>query len=154
MTITSKFRTNYWIFQLTTLIGGTLLIGLLYYLSLENGKVNYNNGLFWIAAMSSIGLALSVLYFLFSELKQITLGDEGIEINYILTKNKTNIPYHHIEGLTSKRIKMRVGSEPSPGYQELEIQLTNGQIITINENQFSNFKELKYLIYQNRPKNI
>lgn len=93
--------------------------------------------------MSSIGLVLSVLYFLFSELKQITLGDEGIEINYILTKNKTYIPYHHIEGLTSKRIKMRVGSELSSGYQELEIQLTNGQIITINENQFSNFKELK-----------
>jgi hypothetical protein len=117
---------------------------------MTKGQLDYMNGLFWIACIVTPGLIYAVLYFLFIELTRLTVTDTGIIITHLITKNQKEISFRDI-----KKFSMRIISSWSPdsgkitdGFQELEIELTNGQIVSFNQDKFSNYYELKDLIYQ------
>jgi len=150
MNVVSKFRSSYWIRQFINYGGGLFLIGLCIYFSLDNGQLDYGNALFWVAALGSLGFIYYILFFLFSELKQLTATDSGIEIKYSLTKKTDFIPYNEIVNFTTRHITIQRGAGRSAGYHELEILLTNDRTITFNEDQFDNYNELKNSIYHKR----
>ena len=154
MNIVSKFRTGYWIRQFINYFGGLFLIGLCIYFSFDNGQLDYQNILFWVATLGTLSLIFYILYFLFSELKQLTVKDKGIEIKYLLTKKIDFIQYDEIINFATRRITHRQGSGRTAGYNESEIQLTNDRVIIFNEDQFENYNEIKNSIYHNRQNNI
>ncbi len=153
MNVVSKFRTGYWISQFINYVGGLILIGLCIYFSSDNGQLDYRNALFWVAALGTLGFIFHIFFFLFSELKQLTVTDNGIEIKYSLTKKTDFIPYNEILTFTTRRITNRQGAGRTAGYHELEIQLTKDRVITFNEDQFDNYNEIKNCIYLNRQNN-
>lgn len=153
MKVVSKFRTGYWIRQFINYVGGLLIIGLCIYFSFDNGKLDYRNALFWLAVLGILSLILHVLYFLFSELKRLTVTENGIEIKYFVTKKIEFIAYNEILNFTTRRITHKQGAVRTAGYHELEIQLTKDRLITFSEDQFDNYNEIKNFIYLNLPNN-
>jgi hypothetical protein len=153
MKAVSKFRTGYWIRQFINYVGGLLLIGLCIYFTLDDGQIDFHNALFWVAALGTLSYVFYILFFLFSELKQLSVTDNGIEIKYSLTKKTDFITYNEILNFTTRRITHRQGAGMTAGYHELEIQLTKDRVITFNEDQFDNYNEIKNCIYHNRQKN-
>ena len=151
-TITSKFRVEYWIMQFISYVGGLFLIGLCLYFSFDNGKLDYRSPVFWVAILGILGFIFYFLLFLFSEIKQLTVTDKGIEIKYLLTKSNSFIPYNEIVKFTTRRITSRQGVGRTTGYQELEIELTNNRVIAFDGNQFDNYNEIKHCIYLNHKK--
>jgi hypothetical protein len=149
MSIKSTFRKTYWVSQSATFLGGILIIVLFFYLSLVNDKIDFRNPFAIIAIVAIIALILSVLHFLFAELKQIIVSEKGIEINYLFNKKTLFIPFSEIKKISTKQIRLNIGNELTSGYQELKIELTPNKLITFNENQFSNYNELKNYIYSN-----
>ncbi len=154
MNVVSKFRTGYWIRQFINYVGGLFLIGLCIYFSFDNGQLDYSNALFWVAALGTLGFIFYILFFLFSELKQLTVTDNGIEIKYSLSKKTDFILYNEIVNFTTRRITHKQGAGRTEGYHELEIQLTNDRVITFNEDQFYNYNEIKNSIYLNRQNSL
>jgi hypothetical protein len=153
MNVVSKFRTDYWIRQFISFVGGLFIIGLCVYFSFDNGQLDYRNVLFWFAAIGTVGLVFFVVYFLVYELKKLAVKDNGIEIKYALTNKTEFILYTEIVGFTTRRITHSRGAGRTDGYHELEIQLTNDRVITFNEDQYGNYNELKNSIYRNRENN-
>ena len=153
MKVVSEFRTGYWIRQFINYVGGLLIIGGCIFFSCDNGELDYHNALFWLAVLGILSLILHVLYFLFSELKQLTVTENGIELKYFVTKKIEFIAYNEILNFTPRRITHKQGAVRTTGYHELEIQLTKDRLITFNEDQFDNYNEIKNFIYLNRPNN-
>lgn len=152
MNVVSKFRSGYWIRQFINYVGGLFLIGLCIYFSFDNGQLDYQNALFWVAALGTLSFIFYILIFLFSELKQLTVKDKGMEIKYLLTKKMDFIQYDEIVNFATRRITHRQGAGRTAGYHELEIQLTNDRTVTFNEDQFANYTDIKNSIYLNRQK--
>jgi hypothetical protein len=154
MKVVSRFRTGYWIKQFLNYFWGFFIIGLFLYMTFDNGQFDYLNGLFWIAVMGTILLTLNVLYFMFNELKQLTVIDEGIEIKYLLTRKTDLIRYNEIMSFATRRIRQRQGAGSSDGYFEFQIHLPNDRVISFDEDQFDNYDEIKNQINFYRKKSF
>ena len=154
MNVVSKFRTGYWIRKFIEYVGGFFLIGLCVYFSIDNGQLDFRNVLFWVATFGTLFFIFYILFFLFSELKQLTITKNGIEIKYSLSIKIDLIQYSEIIIFTRRSITHSRGAGWTAGYHELEIQLTKDRVITFNEDQFDNYNEIKNCIYLNRQNNL
>jgi len=143
MIVVSKFRKGYIIKQAIGLPLVALFIVLLVSQSFINGKLDFQNLLFWLACLISVGFIYIIVNFIFSELKQLTVSAKGIEIKYLVTKHKDFIEYTSIKKYVIKKTK----SMQTSGFYILELHLNNNQIITFSEDQFANFNNIKNLIY-------
>ena len=129
---------------------GLLVIGLFIYFSLGEGKLINRIGSIGIALILFLFFISHIMSFLFSELKQLTVAEIGIEIKYMLTKKVEFIPYNEIRKFVTRRVTSQRGVGRTAGYQQLEILLSNNKVITFNEDQFDNYSEIKNLIYHYR----
>jgi len=149
--MSSKYRKEYWIRQFIQYGGVLAILGLCIKFSIHDGKIDFLNGLFWLACLFFIFMIVYLINFLGDELKSISLTETTIEIKYILTKEHVSILYTDIIKFNSHHITSgsSVG-QISDGYSDLVIELKNGESITFDEDQYKNFLELKNCIYRHR----
>lgn len=150
MQVVSKFRTAYWLWQFVSYAGGLFIIWFCVYYSIEEGRLDYQNGFFWIACMAALALVYQTMNLLFTVLKRLTITEEGIELYYLVTKQYDLIEYEQIADFRTQLITSRQGAGKTAGYHQLEIVLMNGRSIIFDENQFENYNEVKNAIYRNK----
>ena len=143
MEVVSKFRTGYWIRQIIIYVGSLILIGFCAYVSFDKGQLDYKNILCIFACLGVFVFIFHFIYFLLNELKQVTVRDNEIIIKYLINSSSTTISYSEIQNITSKRITQRRGASITTGFLETEISLSNGQLLSFNEDQFENYDEIK-----------
>ena len=148
MYLVSKFRIAFWIRQFINYVGGLCLIGVCVYYSCDHGKIDFRNALFWLACFGLLSFIGFFSKFLFFDLKRVTVTDWGVEVKSLLTKQ--TITYEEMTRFVTKRITGRQGAGRTPGYRELEIQLTYNRSVFIDEDQFENYNDIKNMLYQNR----
>src|SRR5690606_17439556 len=102
------------------------------------------------AIISIIGLIIHIFIFIMHELKELTVTEKEIRVKYIFSKKTEIILYDEIIKFSTKRRSMNQTARITPGYQELEITLTNNRTLTFDENQYDNYNEVKINIYKNK----
>lgn len=145
--IVSKFRTGYWLVQCVQLLGGLGIIALCLYFSFNGVGFDFRNVLFWVGVLLVIAWLFYFLFFIFNELKRITVNHRGIEIYYILIRRKDFIIYGEIENFTTRKRTHRSGAGRTSGYNEMDIHITNNRTISFNEYQFDNYTDIVSAIY-------
>lgn len=104
-----------------------------------------------------ICIALPLLWFLYQYvvlfreglIRSMETAEEGLIISYYFISVQHIIPYTDMEAIHTLRTRMMRDSLYG-SYQEQEIELTNGDKINYDEDQFANYTELKVAIWQNR----
>jgi hypothetical protein len=133
--------------MLISLFGIIFLISLCVYYSINNGKLDYKSGLLWIAIIITIYGIFALLTFFHSELMQLTITHNEISVRHLLTGKITLFNFGEIIDFKTRNITTSRGEGISDGYYELTIEFTNERFITLSEDQFANYKELKNNIY-------
>ena len=146
--LVSKFRSLFWIRMLTKLIGGIFIIGTFINFSIVNGRIDFTNFLLWPAGFGTIALIVFLLNFLFVELREFTVSDEGILIKYLISNQETTVLFENIKKFTPRNLKGKQEFNTTSGYFSIEMELDNGQIIIFNDVQYLNYNEIKNCIYQ------
>ncbi len=147
MILTSRFRTGFWIRQLIQYVGGLVLIGICFRFCFDNGKIDFRSILFWVGCFGIVSYLFFFAKFLFDEIKQLTVSDNGITVKYLVTKKISIVQFADIKNTITKIITHRQGAGRTAGYHELEIELLDGRLITFNEDQYENYSEIKNEIY-------
>ena len=143
--IKSKLRIEFLIGQSFIFLITLFLLILCIHLSTKYGPIDFQNPFLWLVFLVFPLLIISFLKFLFEELKQISVSQSGIEIKYIVSKRTSFVKYNEIIRITPSWNAVNSGTEIA-GHQELQIELLDERIITITENQFENYLQLKVSI--------
>lgn len=150
MDIKSTIRTKYIVAKLIELVGLFLICILAVSFSFSNGQLDFLNGAFWIACIVALFFLLDFLYFILNELHQLRVTDEGISIKSLFTGKLKVISFKEMKKYSTSRVASHIkGVQISNGYFNLKIELLNGKMITISENKFDNYSEMKVLICKN-----
>ncbi|HET6225030.1 MAG TPA: hypothetical protein VFF27_02050 [Bacteroidia bacterium] len=121
MKVVSKYRKEYWIRLLIVYLGVAFLMGLCIYFSINNGKLDYQNVLFWIACMMIIAVIYIFINFPAMGLKQVTVDDSGITVNHFLRAKTEFLEYCEIEKITTIRIQEEQGVSMGNGFHQLNM---------------------------------
>jgi hypothetical protein len=146
--IKSKYRFEYWIRQVIQYVGTVIIIVLCISFSFYQGKIEFTNPLSWIAFIGTIYFIFDFSRFLINDLMKITLKENDILLKYFMLSRKETISFDHVRSFKTKQIRLSFRGGVTSGYEELEIELMNGTLITLNEDQYANYFELKYYIFK------
>jgi hypothetical protein len=151
--VTSKYDNIYWIRLFAILVigmGGTYLTAISI---LKSDDPTKNGSLVEAIVLWAACGGIYMLYFHKSPPRQIVVSDENIAIYEYIARKRTIIKYTDIDSTTifnqysdADRFGMRVNR-----LQILQLELYNGEIYRISENDYINYDFLRNAIYDHLP---
>lgn len=155
MKITSKLRRTYLIIEPLTYLSVFILTGFgIYYILITRNAELFDS----LSILVFTVLLFSLIFFfrfLFNDLKQIVVSEDGIKIKYFFKSGLEYIKFVEISTFKTSRHSNHQFAGKRDGFQILEMHLKNGKLITFDANQFKNYHQLKaHLYYYFRKTNI
>lgn len=145
-TIKSKFRSEYISQTIFILVALTGIFGFTIYFLSSLSEIKFND----LRVLLSLGFIIFYIYNLFtikSSFETIVLDNNGILIKNSSMKN-VFVKYQSIQNCYIIRQKSSVrGVQISSGYYDFCLEIDNNQVLTISENMYENFDEIKSFIY-------
>lgn len=147
--ITSRFRFVIWVEKILTYGFVIFLTILIFKYSI---KRDFHESDFYLIALGVYLMVLVILFFKyqsFHDLKRITVEENGIRIKYLLKKKEEYVTFQEVKKFKKFRYARYSYAGPASYYDVLEIILENDEIIELNASYYSNYSQLKSMIYKN-----
>lgn len=145
MTLTSKFRTAFWLksgFSFILFMAGLTLF---LYSVFMGGHFHFD--IITLIGFLLIPFSLFYLFkFLFADLKTITLTEKEMIVYYLITKEKHRFLYSDLVTFDTTTTGGSV-LPGMPGHTILGINLTNKRYLELRNDIYENYNELTYILF-------
>jgi hypothetical protein len=150
--VTSKYDNLYWmrLFAMLAAAVGAIYLGVA--LCVKDGTLIQNGLIVEIVLLMGCGM-IYLLYFHKSPPRKIIISSENITIYEYITRKQTIIKYTDIDAIRtfSQSSDRGRSGQGSINFRILQMELYNGEIYRISENDYVNYDFLKNAIYDHLP---
>jgi hypothetical protein len=147
MQIKGQLRTGYLI--QSTLITVVLLLPIIFLLQDDGTNSLLNRNRYWFGLIGFVWLFGGAAFFMIRSFYFISIGDYGIIYTSLFGK-KSEYKFEDISRAKSRSATLKSRFYSSPGYQILTLEFKDGEELEISANIYSNFNNLKEVIYRKR----
>lgn len=146
----SKYRWEYFVSSIISIVGTVFLSTVLFYFSFKEGKLDYQNILFWLGLFLLLSLVYIFYKFPLFGLVKLSLNeDEIVVINHFSKKVKL-IKYSDI--VSGKKEIRRTSTEAgdTDGYETIVFTSKDNFKFILDQNLYSNYYDLLKFILEKR----
>ena len=148
--IKSKMRIGYLVQCAATNIFILFVIIVLFLSSFIDGKIDYLSMGFWLSIFFGAIYLFNIFFLTSLTFKKVCLTKNEIIFTNGFSGKKRHVNYSEIFNTKIRRVTPFSHREApiSCGYEQLIILLSKDRMFTINENQYSNYNEMKFSLYK------
>lgn len=137
-TVTAKTKQAYYVANIGGLI---ILVGVIawcFYLSFDNGSIDFTSVPLWIALLLVFMVPFAVIS-IFSAMKDVVVTESGLTISYVFQSHKSQVNFSEI-------VEFKPGGSPGKFGESFSVSLADGRSFEFTRSQFDNFEKLMSIV--------
>jgi hypothetical protein len=140
--LTLKTRWEYYASNIAGLIIMLALIAFCFFLSFDNGRIEFKSVPFLIALLLMIMVPFAIIS-IFSAMKQVVISDKGLLISYVFKSHTSEVNFSEVIAFKANVSKSETVIRPRRLLDSFSLTLADGRTFEFSRSQFDNYDKLK-----------